>query len=91
MREYAPRSPGIVTRFEEVMAAMTDRIESALVDLDVHDARGHAMLALATLDAHVHGVLTQTVDERMRERRIDLVVDQVVAVLGGRERPDLSR
>lgn len=81
MREHTPRSPEVVARFDEVTGRITERIEKELEDLGTGDARGRAAIALATVDAHVHGVLTETGDTETREQRIALVVDQVVAAL----------
>lgn len=82
MREYAPRSPELVDRFTTVIERITRMVEQALADLGAEDAATRARLIVSAIDAQVHTVLIEDLDERTLRPRIALVVDQVRAAAG---------
>lgn len=81
MREHAPRTPKVLQRFGDISTHIAVRLEKALTEHGVDDPAGRARLAFSTVDAAVHGLLAEPADTAVRDRRIALVVEQIVTVL----------
>lgn len=81
MREHAPRSPELVDRFTEVTERIAGMIEKALTGSGTGDTATRARLIVSAVDAQVHTVLTEDVDEETLRRRTALVLEQVRTVI----------
>lgn len=81
MREHAPRSPELVDRFVEVTGRITGMVETALTGCGTEDTATRARLIVSAIDAQVHTVLTEDVNEETLRHRTALVVEQVRTVI----------